>query len=92
MTKKKKKNKKEEKDNREIEAYILIGVLPAKERIVYEKLKKLKKIILINELFGEWDIIIGINISNAKELDTFVSDKIRKIKEIGLTSTMIVAK
>ncbi|UZE94078.1 MAG: Lrp/AsnC ligand binding domain-containing protein [Candidatus Pacearchaeota archaeon] len=88
MAKKREKNK----EKGEIGAFILIRVLPHKERGIYEKLEKMKKVILVNELFGEWDIIIGVDISNAKELDTFVSEKIRKMKEIGLTSTMIVAR
>lgn len=75
-----------------IGAYILMRVESGKEREVYEKLSKMSRVVLINELFGEWDLIIGVNISDTKELDTFVSDKIRKIKEIGLTSTMIVAR
>ncbi len=75
-----------------IGAYILMRVESGKERKVYEKLRKSKKVVLINELFGEWDLIIGVNIFDTKELDTFVSDKIRKIKEISLTSTMIVAR
>jgi len=84
--------KKVERGMEDIGAYVMMRVEPGKERSIYEKLSKMKEVILINELFGEWDLIIGVSISDAKELDTFVSDKIRKMKEIGLTSTMIVAR
>ncbi len=86
------KKREKESNTEDIGAYIMMSVESGKERIVYAKLRKMKEVILINELFGEWDLIIGINISDSKELDTFVSDKIRKIKEVGLTSTMIVAR
>lgn len=79
-------------DKREIGAYVMLRVMPGKEGIVYDFLKNLKEVILVNLLFGEWDLIIGVSLDNIRELEGFVCDKLRTIKEVGLTSTMIVAK
>lgn len=79
-------------NGRNIGAYVLLRVMPGQERTVYDKIKSVKEVVSVNMLFGEWDIIIGITLENIRELEAFVCDKIRTIKEIGLTSTMIVAK
>jgi len=75
-----------------ISAYILIQVSSNMEREVFSKLEQYDEVENINELFGEWDIIANIQVSSTAELDTFVSDKIRKIKGVSGTSTLIVAR
>lgn len=82
--------KSENKNN--IGAYVLLRVMPGQEKTVYERIKRFKEVVSVNTLFGEWDIIIGLSIENTRELESFVCDKIRTIKEVGLTSTMIVAR
>ena len=79
-------------NNKDIGAYILLRVMPGKENVVFDAMKGLKEVVLLNLLFGEWDIIIGVSLDNIRELEGFVCDKLRVIKEVGLTSTMIVAK
>lgn len=60
---------------------------------ILEKIRKLKEVEEAYLLFGEWDLIIKIKgIKNPQELANFVINKIRSIKEIKLTSTMIVAE
>lgn len=75
-----------------VEAYILATVQPGHEREVTEKIKAIKGIEEVNELYGEWDIIIKAKVGSLEELNTALTDDIRSIKEIRLTSTMIVAK
>ena len=75
-----------------VEAYILIKVRVGAERDVVNKLKDLKEIKDINELYGEWDIIAKMEVSTIEDLDALITEKIRDIDQIKLTSTMIVAK
>jgi len=75
-----------------VEAYILIKVKVGSERKVVDKLKELKEIKDINELYGEWDIITKVEVPNIEDLDALITEKIRDNDEIELTSTMIVAK
>jgi len=75
-----------------VEAYILIKVKVGAERKVHDKLQSLKEIKDINELYGEWDIIAKIEVATIEDLDGLITEKIRDIDDIKLTSTMIVAK
>jgi DNA-binding Lrp family transcriptional regulator len=46
----------------------------------------------IDELYGEWDIITKASVETIEELDALLSEKMRKIEGVTLTSTMIVAE
>ena len=73
-------------------AYVLLGVAPNTEDKVYTKLKKLSEVKQINLLFGSWDIITQVEIKSVAGLNEFMLEKVRKIPEVNLTATMIVAK
>jgi DNA-binding Lrp family transcriptional regulator len=73
-------------------AYVLLEAKPGYERNIVKELKDLPEIEVINELYGEWDIIIRVSVAKMNDLDTLLSDKIRKIEGVTLTSTMIVAE
>ena len=75
-----------------LQAFILIAVSSGSERFIYDQLKQLPEVEEINEIFGEYDLIIRISVKDTRELDTLESDKLRAIKDIKLTSTMIVAR
>jgi len=75
-----------------VKAYILVKVQVGSERDVFNKLKKMKETEDVNELYGEWDIIAKVGVDKLEELDSLISDKIRSVKEIKETSTMIVAE
>ena len=74
------------------EASVLLKVNPGDERNIVELLSKLPEVKDVNELYGEWDIIIKVAVKNIEELDPLLSENIRVIKGVQLTSTMIVAK
>jgi DNA-binding Lrp family transcriptional regulator len=76
----------------QIGAYVLLRVMPGQEKVVYDRMAKLREVVSVNVLFGEWDLILGVSLDNVRELETFICDKIRTTKEVGLTSTMIVAR
>lgn len=73
-------------------AYVLITVDVGKEREIFDSLKKLKSVVEISELYGEWDIIAKIKVDKFEELDKVITEKIRSIEGIKLTSTMLVAE
>ncbi len=72
-------------------AYVMLTVSPHTERKVCKLLSSMSEIVEVNELYGEYDIIIKVRLSSLQELDTFLTDKIRSIGDVRLTSTMIVA-
>jgi len=73
------------------QAYVLLKVTPGYERNIVEELKDLPEIEDINELYGEWDIIAKASVERIEDLDKLLSEKMRKIEGVTLTSTMIVA-
>ena len=72
-------------------AYLLIRVLED-ENGVMEELKVMDEVKEVHVLFGEWDLLVKLELSNPEMVGTFVMENIRSIKAIKLTSTMIVAK
>jgi DNA-binding Lrp family transcriptional regulator len=74
------------------QAYVLLKVTPGYERNIVKELKDLPEIEDINELYGEWDIITKASVERIEDLDALLSEKMRKIEGITLTSTMIVAE
>ena len=75
-----------------VKAYILVKVQVGSERDVFNTLKKMNEVEDVNELYGEWDIIAKVKVNKLEDLDSLISDKIRAVKEIKETSTMIVAE
>ncbi|HHI00967.1 MAG: Lrp/AsnC ligand binding domain-containing protein [Thermococcus sp.] len=74
-----------------MEAFILIIVKPGNEDTVYEKLKDVPQIKEIYKVYGEYDIIIRIEVENIKELDSLHDEILRKIREIEMTETLIAS-
>ena len=74
-----------------VEAYILMKVKVGSERKVIENLNKLKELNDVNELYGDWDIIVKVKVEKIEELDALLTEKIRNITDIEVTSTMVVA-
>jgi DNA-binding Lrp family transcriptional regulator len=72
-------------------AYVLLKVKPGYERNIVKELKEQPEIEIINELYGEWDIITMVSVAGIDKLDELISDKMRRIEGISITSTMIVA-
>jgi len=74
-----------------MEAFVLIIVKPGNEETVYEKLKDAPQVKEIYKVYGEYDIIIRVEIENIKELDRFHDEILRKIREIEMTETLIAS-
>ena len=74
------------------EAYVLLKVAPGYERDIVRELRDVPEIEDVNELYGEWDMIAKASVETIEDLDALLSEKMRKIEGVRLTSTMIVAK
>ena len=72
-------------------AYVLIRVV-GDEQLVLDDLKQLSSVKESHVLFGEWDVIAKVNTDSPEGLSAFVMEEIRSIKNVKLTSTLIVAK
>jgi len=70
-------------------AYILCVTEVGKEKEVQMKLKEFKEVKEVYVVYGEYDLIVKVELSELKDLDAFISEKIRGIGHIQMTSTMI---
>ena len=75
-----------------VKAFVLLKVTPGYERTIVGELRDTPEIEEIDELYGEWDIIIKVSVERIEDLDALLSEKMRRIEGVTLTSTMIVAE
>jgi len=73
-------------------AYIMVRVDAGEERNVLKKVEEFGEVKEAHIIYGEWDLIMKIEVANVEEITVFVVDKLRKIEAVKLTSTMIVAE
>lgn len=74
-----------------MKAFVLVSLLERTERNVLSELKSYPEVKNAYILFGEWDIVAEIEVSNPEELGTFVINNIRSRNDVRLTSSLIVA-
>ncbi|MCD6170979.1 MAG: Lrp/AsnC ligand binding domain-containing protein [Thermoplasmata archaeon] len=72
--------------------FVLISTAPAKEHQVYNELLKIKEIVELHPLFGEYDLIAKIEAKDLDELGKIVVEKIREIEGVADTKTLTGTK
>ena len=71
-------------------AYVLISCEVGAEKPILAKLKSLESVKEISDLFGSYDIIVKLEAASEEELNDIVVSKIRNLKKIRTTLTLIV--
>jgi len=69
-------------------AFILCVVQPGTEEDVIEKISNMKNVVEVHELYGEYDMIVKVNVKELGELDILTSS-IRRVPNVQMSSTMI---
>jgi len=75
-----------------IKAYVLLKVSSGAEREVCKNIADFEEVIDASIIYGEFDIVAKISVDELSSLEAFLSENIRNIPSIMLTSTMIVAR
>ena len=73
-------------------AYVLFKVASGTEREVAQKMIEFSEVIQADVVFGEYDVIARITTTDLEKLQDFVSDKVRTVPNVLVTSTMIISK
>lgn len=68
--------------------FVLVSTAPGKEHAVYNELLKVKEIVELHPLFGEYDLIAKIEAEDFNRLGQIVVDKIRTINGVIDTKTL----
>lgn len=74
-----------------MQAYILVSLQEANEEKMLEKLLKNPEVKDAKIVFGEWDMIVKIELETTEELGKFVMEKIRHLDGVRMTSSLICA-
>ncbi|MEO2151851.1 MAG: Lrp/AsnC ligand binding domain-containing protein [Thermococcus sp.] len=74
-----------------IEAFVLVVVKPGNEEKVYKELKKDPRVKEDYRVYGEYDIILRVEVPTIEDLDKFHDEVLRKIPEIEMTETLIAS-
>jgi anthranilate phosphoribosyltransferase len=75
-----------------IKAYVLLKVSSGTEREVSNQIVNFEEVLDASIVYGEYDIIVKVQVEELESLEKFLSENMRSIPSIMLTSTMIVAR
>lgn len=75
-----------------IKAYVLFKVSSGTEREICRKISDFNEVLEASVIYGEYDLIAKVKVNDLSTLEIFLTEKIRSIPSVILTSTMIVAR
>ena len=73
-------------------AYILITVKSGLEKEVLERVSNLDEVMEANLVIGEHDAVVKVRVEDISQLDKFLTDKLRSLPDVFLTTTMIITE
>jgi DNA-binding Lrp family transcriptional regulator len=73
-------------------AYVLFKVSSGTEREVCQKLVEFDEVVLADIVFGEYDVLAKVETASLGDLEEFVSEKVRNVPDVLVTSTMIISR
>ena len=72
-----------------IKACILLRVKPGMDRSVFQAVKKMKQVMDMETVYGEYDLLMKIQVDTMEELDAFIFDTVRTLQGVDRTTTLI---
>jgi DNA-binding Lrp family transcriptional regulator len=73
-------------------AYVLFKVGSGTEREVAQKLIEFDEVQQADIIFGEYDVVAKMLTTDLDSLENFVSEKVRTVPNVLVTSTMIISR
>ena len=75
-----------------ITAYLLLIVESGKEEITMNKLLETDEVKEIHVVYGQYDLIAKIRVTDIHKMEDFILKEVRRIKDIKETSTLIATR
>lgn len=72
-----------------VTAFVMIVSTPGGEKELAQDLRRLSEVKEVWEVYGEYDLVVRVEINSLQLLDSFVRDRIRRMPAVRLTTTMI---
>ena len=73
-------------------AYVLITVKSGSEREFLKGISNFKEVVEANLVIGENDVVIKIDVQDIAQMDKFLTEKLRVLPDVFLTTTMIITE
>jgi DNA-binding Lrp family transcriptional regulator len=73
-------------------AYVLFKVNSGTEREVCQKIITFNEVLEADVIFGEYDVVAKVSAPDLAALEDFLSQKLRNVPSIVLTSTMLIGR
>jgi DNA-binding Lrp family transcriptional regulator len=73
-------------------AFVLFKVSSGTETEVAKKIAELDEVMDAEVVFGEYDVVARVTTEDLDKLEDFVSQRIRTIPNVLVTSTMIISR
>lgn len=73
-------------------AYILVTVKSGSEREFLKQISEFKEVVEASLVIGENDVVIKIDVDDISHIDKFLTDKLRVLPDVFLTTTMIITE
>ena len=75
-----------------VTAYVLIRVKPGLDREVLQNVREMPQVKDVVTVYGEYDLIVKIEVADLNDLDAFIFDTIRMITGVESTTTLLTTK
>lgn len=72
-----------------ITAYVLLRIKPGMDREVLHKVRSLARVKEAVTVYGEYDMLVKVEVETLEDLDSFIFDTIRTIKGTEGSTTLI---
>ncbi|OLS16640.1 MAG: hypothetical protein HeimC3_52860 [Candidatus Heimdallarchaeota archaeon LC_3] len=72
-----------------MKAILLIRVVPTKEKIVGELLRKFEEVSDCWVTYGEYDVVAIVDVNDSNAIANFVTKKVRQMDGVNKTSTLL---
>lgn len=75
-----------------VKAFILFKISSGSEREICKRIVDFDQVLEASIIYGEYDLVAKVSAEDLGQLEEFLTEKIRSIPSVVLTSTMIVAR
>ena len=75
-----------------VKAYVMMKVSSGSEREICKKIIEFDEVMDVSIVYGEFDVVAKVKVEELEALEDFLSENLRNMPAIMLTSTMIVAR
>ena len=75
-----------------VKSYTLVRVKPPQDKDVFRQIRELSEVKEVVLTYGEYDLLLKVEVDSLDDLDSFIFDKLRAIDGVESTTTLIEAR